>query len=270
MDWDTAYDNSAAIENATHFPPKWHALAARFRDQLGERARNAIPYGETSRERFDLFLPAGQPQGLLVFVHGGYWHKFDRDIWSWVAAGAVARGWAVAIPGYTLCPDIRLTGIGRQIGAAITAAASLVTGPIRLSGHSAGGHLVARMLCAGALPPDVARRIAGTVAISGLPDLHPLMQTQMNRLLHITPEEAARESPVMLIPIIRAPVTCWVGNDELPEFVRQNTLLEKWRDSGLSVEIVQSPGHNHFTVIEPMQNPQSPLVAALVSTASPA
>lgn len=265
MDWDKAYNNGGAIENAAHFPPKWRVLAAQFREQIADRSRLGLPYGETEREQFDLFLPAGRPHGLLVFVHGGYWHKFDRDLWSWVAAGAVARGWAVAIPSYTLCPDIRLTGIGRQVGAAIAAAAGMVTGPIRLAGHSAGGHLVARMLCPGALPPDVARRIAGTVAISGLPDLHPIMQTEMNRLLHITPEEAARESPLMLTPIVRAPLTCWVGSDELPEFLRQNALLEKWRNHGVSVEIVQSPGHNHFTVIEALSDPQSPLVAALIS-----
>src|SRR3546814_5563195 len=49
------------------------------------------------------------PAGLAVFVHGGYWMAFDKSSWSHLAAGAVARGWAVALPSYTLCPEARIS-----------------------------------------------------------------------------------------------------------------------------------------------------------------
>ncbi|MBY8975445.1 alpha/beta hydrolase [Rhodobacteraceae bacterium NNCM2] len=267
MDWDAAYNNGAAVSDSTHYPPKWRILAEQFRDKMGDHLRPAISYGESQREQFDLFLPAGTPQGLVVFVHGGYWHKFDRDHWSWAAAGPVARGWAVAIPGYTLCPAITITGIGKQIAAAITEAAAVVDGPIRLTGHSAGGHLVTRMLCPGALPPEVAGRIAGTVAISGLPDLRPLMNTEMNRILAITAEEAESESPARLIPEIKAPLICHVGADELPEFRRQNTLLTEWRAHGVPVDVVEAPGRHHFNVIDDLADPHSALVEAVTGSA---
>ena len=46
-----------------------------------------------------------------MFVHGGYWLRFDRDMWSHLAAGAVARGWACAIPSYTLAPEARISAM---------------------------------------------------------------------------------------------------------------------------------------------------------------
>ena len=89
------------------------------------------------------------PKGLVVFIHGGYWLRFDKSFWSHLATGAVEFGYAVAMPTYTLCPEIRISGIVGEIGAAIGKAAGLVDGPIFLTGHSAGGHLASRMVAAG-------------------------------------------------------------------------------------------------------------------------
>ena len=78
----------------------------------------------------------------MVFVHGGYWRAFDRGLWSHLAAGPLARGWAVAMPGYVLAPEARIAAITAMIADAVAAAAAEVDGPMRLAGHSAGGHLV--------------------------------------------------------------------------------------------------------------------------------
>ena len=48
---------------------------------------------------------------LVVFVHGGYWLRFHRDIWSHFAQGLTARGWAVAMPSYTLAPEARIAAM---------------------------------------------------------------------------------------------------------------------------------------------------------------
>ena len=63
------------------------------------------------RNRFDLFLPEDTPKGLVVFVHGGYWVRFDKSYWSHLANGSVEHGYAVAMPSYTLCPQTRISGI---------------------------------------------------------------------------------------------------------------------------------------------------------------
>ena len=89
MDYDRAYANGPFIPGAESFPPRWTREAAEFREALGQRALTAIPYGPKPRNHLDLFLPEGVPQGLLMFIHGGYWLKYDREMWSHLAAGAV-------------------------------------------------------------------------------------------------------------------------------------------------------------------------------------
>lgn len=145
--WDDAYENGAYIENSRQLPSRWNHQAANFRQKLGVHAELDIPYGPKSRQKFDLFHPEGEAKGLFVFVHGGYWKAFDKSTWSHLAQGAVAQGWAVAMPSYTLAPEARIAQITHEIGMAIAQAAERVDGPIHLAGHSAGGHLVTRMLC---------------------------------------------------------------------------------------------------------------------------
>ena len=101
MRLDDAYANGAYIAGADAYPPRWAAQAAAFRQQLGAegRAQLDIAYGPSARQVFDMFLPQqAAPQGLFVFVHGGYWLRFDKSFWSHLAHGMLARGWAVAMP----------------------------------------------------------------------------------------------------------------------------------------------------------------------------
>ena len=178
MDWDDAYANGAHIPGAEDFPPRWRKAAEAFR---AAHVPQVVRYGSGERNVADLFLPEGEPRGLAVFVHGGYWRSFEPRTWSHLGAGALARGWAFAMPGYTLCPDIRISGITREVASAIESLAAEVAGPIRLSGHSAGGHLVSRMVCSpGPLEQATADRIEHAVSISGLHDLRPLLKTEMN------------------------------------------------------------------------------------------
>lgn len=270
MDWDDAYNNRDHIPGSEDFPPRWAAEAAAFRDRMSatDRARQDIAYGITARERFDMFLPEGMAQGLLIFVHGGYWRLFGKSDWSHLAAGALARGWAVAMPGYTLCPQIGISGITRQIGAAVAAAARELGGPIRLAGHSAGGHLVTRMLCEAApLPEAVAARIASVMSISGVHDLRPLMNTALNDDLRLDRTEAVAESPALLYPRPGAPVTCWVGAAERPEFRRQNALLANiWAGCGVQTRAVEEPGRHHFDIIDGLADRDSPLIETLLGS----
>lgn len=174
------------------------------------------------------------------------------------------------MPGYTLCPAAKITQITRQVGAAIAVAARQLGGLIHLAGHSAGGHLVARMVCEDApLPAAVARRIASVLSISGVHDLRPLMRTAMNRDLRLDRAEAAAESPVLLNPREDVPVTCWVGAEERPEFRRQTALLANiWTGCGVTACAHEEPGRHHFGVIDALAEPDSPLTQALLGRRS--
>jgi arylformamidase len=267
-DWDDAYANSAHIPGAEKFPPLWAERAAAYR--AGLRAfRPDIAYGPGDRQRLDLILPDGTPKGLVVFVHGGYWMRFDKSAWTDLAEGARHHGWAVALPSYTLAPAARISDITAEIAAAIATAAAEVAGPIRLAGHSAGGHLVTRMLCDDSrLDPSTCDRIVGTLSISGLHDLRPLLKTKMNATLRMTMEEATLESAALHLPRGRSPVTAWVGGDERPEFIRQAELMANvWTGFDVLTRLVVEPGHNHFTVVDGLKDPSSQITATLIGSA---
>ncbi len=272
-DWDDAYANGDYIADAGSYPGMWAKQSGQFRETLlnANRAELDIAYGDGPREKYDLFLPDGTPKGLVVFVHGGYWKAFDKSSWSHLAHGAVAKGWAVCMPSYVLAPDARLSQITRQVATAITHAAKRISGPVHLAGHSAGGHLVSRMVSeTSPLSPAILARVENTVSISGLHDLRPLLQTSMNDVLGLDDDEAVVESAALLRPALPCSITCWVGADERPEFVRQNDLLANiWTGLGASTRAVHAPGKHHFDVIADLADPDSDLTACLLTPINP-
>lgn len=266
MDYDDAYSNGAYIPNADSYVTKWEDAAHEWRsvENAVGRARLNLPYGDDEREVFDLFYPAtGKPEGLLVFVHGGYWMAFDNKSWSHLAEGATTRGWAVAIPSYTLAPEAKIHQITGQIARAIEVAAQSVQGPIVLAGHSAGGHLVARMLCEDAgLQADIVARLQKVVPISPLSDLRPLLHTKMNDVLQLDPSEAIAESPRLAKAVHPVPTHVWVGGDERPAFLDQaRWLSDAWDTASLTV----APDRHHFDVIEALADPDSALIQTLLT-----
>ena len=267
VDWDDAYANAPYIPGGDGYPERWREAAAGFRAALApDRLRAGLAYGPHPRQRIDLFLPEGRPHGLLVYVHGGYWRAFDRTIWSHLAAGPLARGWAVAMPGYVLAPEARIAAITGMIARAVTELAATVGGPLHLTGHSAGGHLVTRLVCRdGGLGERVRARVARVLSISGVHDLRPLLRTAMNADLRLDAAEAAAESPALLEPLEGARLHAWVGGSERPEFVRQTLLLANvWTGLGADTTHTVEPGRHHFDVIEALADPGSALVEAAV------
>jgi acetyl esterase/lipase len=263
MDWDSAYANAAAISGAEAIVASWAPRAEAFR----ARAPGAldIPYGPHPRERLDLFAPPGRPAGVIVLFHGGYWKAFEKSAWSWMAEGALAHGWAVALPSYPLAPEARISEIAFCAARAAKAAAARIPGPVVLSGHSAGGHLACRLMCEGAaLATDVTARVARVVSVSGVHDLRPLLRTAMNATLRLDAAEAAAESPALLTPREGLRLTAWVGGAELPEFRRQTALIANiWTGLGADAEAAEAPGRHHFDVIDALADPASALVARL-------
>lgn len=268
-DWDDAYDNGGNIPRGERWPAAWIEPARLFRERLAAagRARLDRAYGPAERNRLDLFLPEGSPRGLVVFVHGGFWLRLDRSYWSHLAEGPLAHGLAVAMPSYTLCPEIRIAGIVREIAAAIGTAADEVAGPILLAGHSAGGHLATRMVSAPSpLAEPVRARIRHVLSLSGLHDLRPLMNTAMNERLRIDEAEAIAESPALLRPSGDVRLTSWAGAAERTEFLRQNALLANvWTGLGATTTTVEEPDRHHFNIVDGLADPAHPMTRMLVA-----
>jgi len=267
-DWDDAYANADHIPDAGGFIKRWPKEASTFRKQLSRenRASLDLSYGKGERNLVDIFYPEEAPKGLMIFIHGGYWYRFDKSYWSHLAKGALDHGWIVAMPSYSLCPEISIRAITREIAQAVEFVAADIKGPICLAGHSAGGHLATRMICNNSpLSKRVQSRIQHTMAISPVSDLRPLCCLKLNETLKLSDKEAASESPALLTPLPNARVTCWVGAAERSEFVRQNLLLATmWHGLGARITHVEQSDRHHFDVVEDLADPDSEMIRTLL------
>ena len=254
---EALYNNRAAVPDHPAVMARWKASA--------EAARALHPpvtltYGPGPRETIDLFEAerpaAGGP--VVVFIHGGYWQALDPSWFSGIAPAFLAHGVGVAIPAYDLCPDVPLARIVDQMRAAV-ALITARTGRVPVvSGHSAGGHLAACLLSEG--------RAAAAVAISGVFDLEPLIETSLNTALGLDAATARALSPLHWAVPPGAVLDCIVGGDETVAFLEQSrTMAEVWGAQGAVTRYQALPGLNHFTVLDPLLDSGSALVARIVA-----
>lgn len=254
---DQAYANSAFIPEGESYYARWEDAAAAFRAGHDDQELG-VAYGDGARQTYDLFRGGGA-MGTVVIVHGGYWMAGSAGMFSHLARGSVARGYDCALVNYTLCPEVRIGDITGEVSRAIGAIAARSDGLIYLVGHSAGGHLVARMACVDN-QAGWADRLAGVMAISPLGDLAPLIGTSMNDTLGIDAPEARAQSPIHH-GVRDVAVTVWVGGGERPAFLDQAKGLQGAWGCDLTVD---SDKH-HFDVIEGLEDATSPMMRALFS-----
>lgn len=184
------YDNNAGVPDSAAQVAARNAASATYRAAHPDWLD--IPYAAGARTGFDLYPATETGAPCLVFVHGGYWQRNARADFACFAEGLNAAGWSVAMPGYTLAPEASLTGIVAEIGAALDWLA--VHGPARgiggltiLAGWSAGAHLAALHLGHPA--------VSAVLAISGVYDLAPIRQTELDAKLSLTDAEVETLSP---------------------------------------------------------------------------
>jgi arylformamidase len=233
-----------------------------------------VPYGAHHAERLDVF-PAARPgpAPVHVFVHGGYWQRMDKADFSFVVRGLRPAGAVTVVVNYGLVPSIDLDELVRQCRAAVAwiyrHARRWGGDPDRItvSGHSAGGHLVAMLMSTdwarfGGLPADVVKAGSG---ISGLYDLEPIRLSYLNETLGLTAETARRNSPVHVVPEAAGSLLLAVGALEGDEYHRQTeTLAAAWRRRGHAVEVMDMAGHNHFSIVTELGGPERPLSRAIL------
>jgi arylformamidase len=268
-DYEAQYNNRARVPEHPSIIEGWARDAAAYRDAAGQRF-STVRYGSGEREVVDLFEPADPTGRTVLFIHGGYWQALDRAFFSHMARGLNGHGIAVAVPGYELCPHVRIGDIVAGLRDACRILAP--RGPFVVAGHSAGGHLAACLLAtdwgAAGLPAGL---IPAAYAISGLFDLEPLRHTSVNGALRLTQDEAREWSPIHWRPPAGRVLDAVVGGEESAEYRRQSRdVTEAWGKAGVQTRSEDVPGANHFTVIAPLAEPGSPMtrrVAVLASAA---
>ena len=262
--------------------PRWQRRSAAYRDRAG--GRYDIAYGDGERDLADFFPAKSSNGGLILYIHGGYWQRGDKSVYSFVAEPYNEAGFAVIAINYMLCPKVKVGDIPPQCRRALTwawdHAEELGASADRfyVMGHSAGAHLTAWMMATdwpGHDPRYPREMIKAAAPISGLYDFEPIRHTSENRgtgtnkgfgLNVESAEEARAVSLVEHPPATEAPQLMAWGLEESDEFVRQNEEhYARLRATSTPVSALRVPDKDHFDLVDVMGDGKSELVSRILA-----
>lgn len=158
----------------------WFALRGRVARYRRGVDRD-IAYGEHPRQRLDVYAPAGASGApVVVFAHGGSFHRFSKDVHALIGAAFRRRGMVAVLPNYRLHPEFAYPSFVEDLAAAVgwarANAARFGGDPERIvvAGHSAGGIMAALLALDGPLYGLSPGAVRGVVSLSALYDYeHP-------------------------------------------------------------------------------------------------
>ena len=204
-------------------------------------------YGGHPSQFAELTMPAGEPRGVAVLVHGGFWKpEYGIEYATPLVPSLVAAGWATWAIEYR-----RGTGADdtlADVRAAIAACPVDATPRVGI-GHSAGGHLVAW-----AAGQDVG--LTHVVSQAGVLDLVAAHEAGLGGgaveafLGHAPGAADADVDPIRQVPLA-VPLWCVHGRDDAIVPISQSqAYVAAARAAGATAQLVDVAG-DHFAVVDP-------------------
>ncbi len=212
-----------------------------------------IVYGESARQRLDLYsgAVAGQGRPVVVFFYGGAWASGSRKDYGFIARTFNDMGYVVAIPDYRLTPETVYPGFLHDSAAAVRALLPRVQefggDPHRiiLAGHSAGAYN-AIMLAVDSrwLGEGDRQRIRGVIGLSSPVNFLPIQMPEA-RVAFSWPNTPQDTQPVMHVSPTSPPMLLLTAKrDPLvdPE-INSATMAQRLRAAGVyvSLEVFEGP-----------------------------
>jgi len=271
IDYEVEYNNRARVPEHEEIFARWTRDAELYRAETLKAglAELGLSYGDTPRQTLDLFLSrGGENAPLAIFIHGGWWRSLDSSMFSQMARGPNERGVSVAVVGYDLCPNVTIAEIIAQMHRACGFLWQRFGRRMTAYGHSAGGHLAATLVATdwpALYPKAPTDLVPAGYAISGVFDLTPLTGISVNQDLRLDAAEARKVSPLFWPVAAGRIFDATVGGLESNEFKRQSrTFAQAWQRAGARTRYEEFAGTNHFTVIDPLSDPQSDMTGRVV------
>ncbi|SFF26453.1 arylformamidase [Sulfitobacter brevis] len=248
--------------------PGWIAASQAARDTLD--CMLDVRYADGEKQLLDVFRCGDPTAPTLIWIHGGYWQRGDKSIYSFLATPFVQKGVNVVVVGYDLCPAVTMTRICEELREALTYVwheapkMGINRDRITVMGHSAGGHLTQMMMATdwpareAALPADL---IKSGIPVSPLSYLEPVRLTlALNANLRMNTSEAIAESPMSNHPpVTNASQLVVVGGAETDEFHRQSHMYQdKFATDERPIEMYVVPNVDHFDELNVLADPASP------------
>lgn len=252
------YNNRAAVKDHVKYLNGWIKCSESYRSRVD--AQLDVDYGLDPRQHLDIFPANKSNAAVHVFIHGGYWQALNKDSFSFMAEAFNCSGECAVILNYDLCPAVSIEKIITQIQQAMSWVVSNIhqyggdPDCIQVTGHSAGGHLLAELLVTDwskfGLKNQPFKQLN---ALSGLFDLQPLVHTTVNQALSMTEEVAYQNSPLFKTlwnPLREIRLNLFVGELESREYKNQSIELnETWSDE-LTVHLQEIPACHHFSILD--------------------
>jgi len=247
--------------------PNWIKDSKKARENLN--CTLDVRYADGDNQKLDVFLCGDKKAPTLIWIHGGYWQRGDKSIYSFLASPFVEIGANVIIVGYDLCPNVSMTRISEELREAVSfiwnngKILGINRDKISVMGHSAGGHLTQMMMATdwpardSAFPSDI---IKAGIPVSPLSYLEPVRLTlALNANLQMDAKEANLESPMINHPPhTNAPQLVVVGGAETDEFHRQSEMyVNSFRTQQRMIEMYVVPDVDHFDELNVLADQES-------------
>ena len=247
--------------------PNWIKDSKKARENLN--CTLDVRYADGDNQKLDVFLCGDKKAPTLIWIHGGYWQRGDKSIYSFLASPFVEIGVNVIIVGYDLCPNVSMTRISEELREAVSfiwnngKILGINRDKISVMGHSAGGHLTQMMMATdwpardSAFPSDI---IKAGIPVSPLSYLEPVRLTlALNANLQMDAKEANLESPMINHPPhTNAPQLVVVGGAETDEFHRQSEMyVNSFRTQQRMIEMYVVPDVDHFDELNVLADQES-------------
>lgn len=246
---DDQYEQRVWVPHADAIIRRYAAASDEVRKRIGEPRTES--YGPTPQEKLDIY---GRGSKAFVFVHGGAWKRQSSREQAFPAEPIIAAGAAYVALNFALLPTVTLPEMAGQVCRGIEWVYRNLSQDVVLCGHSSGAHLAACALTRLSF-------IRKSLLISGLYELHPVRLSSRNDYVRVDERLEDEYSPIRHTQRIQCPVTVAWSENESAEFYRQSQEFAE----RLGAPVVIGKGLNHFTMLETMADPRSPLGRAALN-----
>ena len=260
---DDAYDQSV-------YAPNQHLVQARRRAASEALLKRITPeraaYGPSEDEQLDIYRTRRPNAPINIYVHGGAWRNGQSKEFAFPAEMFMNAGANFVVLDFVQIQNAggNLMPMAQQVRSAVAWVyknAPTIGGDaerIYITGHSSGAHLSGCTLVTDwqkdfGLPANL---IKGGLLISGMYDLKPVRLSKRSQYVKFTDEIEQALSSQRHLDRLNAPVIVAYGNQETPEFQRQNRdFAAAVKAAGKPVELIVGEGFNHFEMQETLGNP---------------